>query len=297
MALVAAELGSAIPEGGGLFPLGAARPGRVLELPDRLVVDAFAVRRLGRLHRSRAGLHHQQVAHDDNWRWLLGIGLVAIFTFINIRGLDITGKALTVIQVVVMVPFVLLVIWAFAKGTGNPVSPFLPPGVNVFCGDQSGPGDHDVDVLGLRVHVDAGRRGREPAEADPAGHHDRRTDRDRHLRAHDHGRHHGGRQGQLGQHGLRRQRRRSPGRLRQGRPDRRRRLPAVGAVRVGDRQQPRPLHGLPGKRLAALVSALARPPLPALHGQGPQALGHAVGRDPHHGRRSTPSSSSTASPR
>ena len=45
-----------------------------------------------------------------------------------------------------------------------------------------------------------------------------RADRDRHLRAHHHGRHHGGRQGQLGQHGVRR-------------CDRRRRL--VDFVRAG----------------------------------------------------------------
>ena len=75
---------------------------------------------------------------SDNWRWLLGIGLVAVFTFINIRGLDLTGKALTVIQVIVMVPFVLLVIWAFAKGTGNPISPFLPKGVGVISASNLG---------------------------------------------------------------------------------------------------------------------------------------------------------------
>ena len=53
--------------------------------------------------------------------------MVAFFTFINIRGLDLTGKALIIVQAVVMVPFVLFTVWAFARGTGNPVSPFLPP--------------------------------------------------------------------------------------------------------------------------------------------------------------------------
>ncbi len=63
-----------------------------------------------------------------------------------------------------------------------------------------------------------------------------------------------------------------------------RRGAAVGRVRLGDRQQPRPVHRLPGDRLPPLVPALARPPLPALHGPCAQALGHALDRHPHHGR-------------
>jgi amino acid transporter len=37
-----------------------------------------------------------------------------------------------------MVPFVALVIVGFAKGTGNPISPFLPPGTSIFAATNLG---------------------------------------------------------------------------------------------------------------------------------------------------------------
>jgi amino acid transporter len=42
-----------------------------------------------------------------------------------------TGWSLTIIQGIVIVPFVLFVILGFMKGTGDPFSPFLPPGQSV----------------------------------------------------------------------------------------------------------------------------------------------------------------------
>jgi amino acid transporter len=68
----------------------------------------------------------------DLQRWLVGAAIVAVFTFINIRGLDLTGKALTVIQVIVLVPFLALVVLGVARGDGSPASPFLPTGLNVW---------------------------------------------------------------------------------------------------------------------------------------------------------------------
>ena len=222
---------------------------------------------------------------SDNWRWLLGIGLVAFFTFINIRGLDLTGKALIVIQVVVMVPFVALRdLGASPRARATRSRPFLPPGETIFSATNLGlaimmwmySGYESMSTLAAEVENPQRVIPRAILIAVPiviatyalttmAG-----------IRAA------GARQ--LGQHGLRRERRRRGRRLRQGRLDRRRRLPDVAHAGLGHRQQPRPLHRLPGDRLAALVPALARPPLPALHGQGPQALGHALGRHPHHGR-------------
>ena len=45
---------------------------------------------------------------------------------------------MTVIQIVVLVPFVGLVIWGFAKGTGSAVSPFLPPDTTFWAGTSGG---------------------------------------------------------------------------------------------------------------------------------------------------------------
>jgi len=65
-------------------------------------------------------------------RAIIGISLVAIFTFINIRGLELTGWSITIIQIGVMVPLLIFTVWGIVEGTGNPFSPILPPGESVL---------------------------------------------------------------------------------------------------------------------------------------------------------------------
>ncbi len=145
MALVASELGSAIPEAGGFYRwVRRAMPGASGEYWSfqtgwwwtlSLYVDSavYVALALGYIQ-AKVGAHHM----TTNWRWLLGIAIIAIVTFINVRGLELTGKALTVIQIVVLVPFVGLVIWGFAKGTGSAVSPFLPAHTSFWAGTSAG---------------------------------------------------------------------------------------------------------------------------------------------------------------
>ena len=91
-------------------------------------------------------------------RWLIGVAIVAVFTFINIRGLELTGWSLTVIQIVVMVPFVIFIDPRRSPRAPAAVfSPFMPPGQNVVESMNLGSGDHDVDVLRLGVDEHAGR--------------------------------------------------------------------------------------------------------------------------------------------
>jgi amino acid transporter len=65
---------------------------------------------------------------DATTRALIGIGIVAVFTFINIRGLELTGWSLIIIQVGVMVPLLIFTVYGVFKGTGNAFSPILPEG-------------------------------------------------------------------------------------------------------------------------------------------------------------------------
>ena len=69
-----------------------------------------------------------------------------------------------------------------------------------------------------------------------------------------------------------------------GRLDRRRRPSAMAHAGLGHRHQPRPLHRLPGDGRPAPVPALARPPATRASSARTQALGHALGRHPDHGR-------------
>ena len=63
---------------------------------------------------------------------LIGVAIVAVFTFINIRGLELTGWSLTIIQVGVMVPLLIFTVWGIIKGTGNRFSPMLSEGESVL---------------------------------------------------------------------------------------------------------------------------------------------------------------------
>ena len=55
-----------------------------------------------------------------------------MFTFINIRGLELTGWSLTIIQVLVMVPLLIFTVYGITKGTGSGFSPILPEGDSVL---------------------------------------------------------------------------------------------------------------------------------------------------------------------
>jgi amino acid transporter len=71
-------------------------------------------------------------------RMLLGIGIVAVFTFINIRGLELTGWTLTIIQIGVMVPLLIFTVLGVTRGTGNAFVPFMPEGQTFFGSLQLG---------------------------------------------------------------------------------------------------------------------------------------------------------------
>ena len=148
MALVASELGSAIPEGGGFYRwVRRALPGASGEFWSfqtgwwwtlSLYVDSAVYVALALGYIQAKVNEHGHSYMTANWRWLLGIAIVAAVTFMNVRGIELTGRALTVIQVVVMVPFIGLVIWGYAKGTGSAIHPFLPSGTGFFSATNLG---------------------------------------------------------------------------------------------------------------------------------------------------------------
>ncbi len=284
MAFISSELGSAIPEEGGFGRWCRRGLGEYWGFQTSwwwtlsLYVDSAVYITLA------LGYIQSKWGMSDNWRWMLGIGLVAFFTFINIRGLDLTGKSLIVVQAVVMVPFVLFVFWAFAKGTGNPVSPFLPKGETIFSATNLGlaimmwmySGYESMSTVAAEVENPQRVIPRAILIAVPivivtyalttmAG-----------IRAAGSG------------NWLNMVSDASGG---GGAVDFVKAASIVGggflmwlmlasaiASNLG-------LYtGLPGDRSTALVPALARPPLSALHGPRAQALGHALDRHPHHGR-------------
>ncbi len=128
MAFVASELGSMVPEAGGLYRWIRRAMGEYWSFQAgwwwtlSLYVDSAVYIALA------LDYMQNQWGFDAGTRALIGVGMVAVFTFINIRGLELTGWTLTIMQVVIMVPLVAMTVWAIFKGSGNSFSPLLPEG-------------------------------------------------------------------------------------------------------------------------------------------------------------------------
>jgi len=126
MAFVASELGSMVPEAGGLYRWIRRGMGEYWSFQAgwwwtlSLYVDSAVYVALA--------LDYMEAkwGFSGGTRALVGVAIVAVFTFINIRGLDLTGWSLTIIQIGVMVPLVIFTVWGIVVGSGNPFSPVLP---------------------------------------------------------------------------------------------------------------------------------------------------------------------------
>ena len=133
-ALVCSELGSAMPDEGGLYRWTRASLGEfwgfncgwwwvVSIFVDSAVYIALTVDYM----QSWFGLSGLE-------RWLLAVVLIVIFTAINIVGLKMATWVLIALQVVVFIPFVSLAVIGLFNWNGNPFNPILPPGETVFGG-------------------------------------------------------------------------------------------------------------------------------------------------------------------
>jgi amino acid transporter len=130
MAFVASELGSMIPEAGGLYRWIRRGMGEYWSFQAgwwwtlSLYVDSAVYVALA------LDYMQNQWGFGGAERAAIGLAIVAIFTFVNIRGLDLTGWALVVIQIVVLVPLLVFTVYGVFKGTGNSFGPMLPEGEN-----------------------------------------------------------------------------------------------------------------------------------------------------------------------
>jgi amino acid transporter len=128
MAFVASELGSMVPEAGGLYRWIRRGMGEYWSFQAgwwwtlSLYVDSAVYVALA------LDYMQNQWGFGATERALIGVGIVAVFTFINIRGLELTGWSLTIIQVGVMVPLLIFTVYGITKGTGSGFSPMLPAG-------------------------------------------------------------------------------------------------------------------------------------------------------------------------
>jgi amino acid transporter len=132
LAFVSSELGSMVPEAGGLYRWIRRGMGEYWSFQAgwwwslSLYVDSAVYVALA--------LDYMQAkwGFGAGERAAIGIAIVAVFTFINMRGLELTGWTLTIIQIGVMVPLLVFTVWGILSGSGNPFSPVIKPGETVL---------------------------------------------------------------------------------------------------------------------------------------------------------------------
>jgi len=127
MGLVAAELGSALPQEGGYYKWVQRACGEFWGFQAgwwRTISVYFD----NTLYVVLAGSYLGSVLHLTGLEeYLFKASIVIVFTYINIRGIRDVGAVSTAISILVLVAFALVAVVGFAKWQTNPFVPFIPP--------------------------------------------------------------------------------------------------------------------------------------------------------------------------
>jgi amino acid transporter len=132
MGLVCAELGSAIPEEGGYYVWVKRALGEYWGFQcgwwswlTTFVDSALYIALVTDYLQSWLDL-------DPNVAWLMGVAIIAVLAYLNIRGLNVIAVSSIVMVVIILTPFVVLTILGFANWHGVPWQPFAYPGQSVL---------------------------------------------------------------------------------------------------------------------------------------------------------------------
>ena len=133
-ALVCSELGSALPEDGGLYRWSRRANGEFMGFQTgwwwtlSIFVDSAVYIAL-------------TVDYMQNWfgfndwvRWGIAVALIAVFAYVNIRGIQLAASVLVVFQVIVFIPFLALAVIGIANWHHNPFDVWLLPGTSLLGG-------------------------------------------------------------------------------------------------------------------------------------------------------------------
>ena len=133
-ALVCSELGSAIPEDGGLYRWSRRANGEFMGFQTgwwwvlSIFVDSAVYIAL------TCDYMQNWFGFNDWVRWGIAVALIAVFAYVNIRGLQLAASVLVIMQVVVFIPFAALAVIGIANWHHNPFSPILLPGNSLIGG-------------------------------------------------------------------------------------------------------------------------------------------------------------------
>ena len=127
MGLVAAELGSALPQEGGYYKWVQRACGEFWGFQAgwwRTISVYFD----NTLYVVLAGSYLGSVlALSPTEEYLFKAGMIIIFTYINLRGIRDVGAVSTILSILVLLAFTLVAVVGFAQWQTNPFVPFIPP--------------------------------------------------------------------------------------------------------------------------------------------------------------------------
>ncbi len=67
------------------------------------------------------------------WKhYLISVSLIALITYINVRGIQMVGRVATILTIIIFLPVIAMCIAAIPKFHHNPFSPLIPPHQPVF---------------------------------------------------------------------------------------------------------------------------------------------------------------------
>ena len=146
MALIASELGSALPGEGGFYVWARRGLGDFWGFQTAwwwslsIFVDSSVYIVLGVTYLQN-WLHFDQI-----WFYVICWAIIALFTLVNIFGVQLVALSSTLFSVLILAPFFVLVVVGLAKWQFNPLTPVAATGVPFF-------GTGGVFALGLAIGV------------------------------------------------------------------------------------------------------------------------------------------------
>jgi amino acid transporter len=128
VSLVSAELTTAMPVEGGFYRWTRAAFGDFWGFlagwwnwsASFLLGGSYAV-----LFADYLAVYFPQVT---GWKhWLVSFALIALITWVNIRGIQMVGKAATTFEIFIFIPVIAMIVLGLVKWHHNPFVPFVPP--------------------------------------------------------------------------------------------------------------------------------------------------------------------------
>lgn len=132
LALIASELGSAIPQEGGYYKWVQRGLGEFWGFQAgwwrtlSVYVDTTVYVVLGTAY------IQSQIGFDDTWAMVMKFSIIIIFTYINIRGVRDVGRFSVYFSTIVIFAFAVITVLGLMNWQYNPFVPLVPPGESMW---------------------------------------------------------------------------------------------------------------------------------------------------------------------